>query len=176
MTGDPMTERPSDLFDVSPDWVQLVDDEESLTVVELDDAVVERAPWAGFPVQVAIALAVQDPDPTGQPYDEEHEQLRAYEEHLVVALGQQGRLVASITMDGVRELVGYLRAPAVVEAWEHDPPEGVGSHEAVVTLMDDPGWLGLREIAGLLGEDEESLRPPDRSPPDGSPPDGGPPD
>ncbi len=149
------------LSDIGPEWVQLLDDEEGLTVLELDEAVVDGAPWEGWPVQLAVALTVADPDLTGQPYDEEHAQLLAWEAALVEALGDRGRLVCTITAGGVRELVAYLRATSVVEAWEASPPAGLGSHEAVVTVLDDPGWLGLREIAGVLAEDEEPLRPPD---------------
>lgn len=149
------------LADVAPQWAQLIDDEEGLTVLELDEAVVDDAPWDGWPVQLAVALTVADPDPAGQPYDDEHAQLLSWESALVAALGDTGRLVCTITAGGVRELLAYLRSTSVVEAWETSPPAGLGSHEAVVTVLDDPGWLGLREIAGVLAEDEEPLRPPD---------------
>ena len=144
-----------------PAWVQLVDDEQELTVVELDDALVDGAPWVGWPVQLAVALTVEDPAPDGQPYDDEHASLLAWAAALEELLGEDGRLVASITMGGVRELVAYLRTPAAVERWETDPPAALGTHEAQVTLLSDPGWLGLREIAGTLRDDEEPLRAPE---------------
>ena len=150
----------SDLQDVPPDWVQLVAEEGDLTVVELDDAVVDGAPWPGWPVQLALAVTVLDPDPEGQPYDDEHEALLAWQQALEDALGDQGRLVATITMGGVREYVAYLRSTDVIAPWEQEPPPALGTHEVQVTVMADPGWLGLREIAGVLGEDEEPLRPP----------------
>jgi hypothetical protein len=148
------------LSDVEPAWAQLVDDEEGLTVLELDEAVVDGAPWEGWPVQLAVELTVADPDATGQPYDEEHAQLLAWESAFVAALGDEGRLVCTITAGGVRELVAYLRSTDVVASWEAAPPAGLGSHEAVVTVLPDPEWRGLREIAGVLGEEEEPLRPP----------------
>lgn len=144
-----------------PDWVQLVDDEDVLTVVELDDALVDGAPWDGLGVQLAVALAVQDPDPTGQPYDEEHGLLLAWQAALAETLGDDGRVVATITMDGVREIVAYVRSFDVVAPWEAAPPPAFASHEAQVSLVEDPAWLGLREIAGVLGEDEEPLRLPE---------------
>ena len=145
------------VLDVPPQWSQLVDDEDGLVVVELDDAVAERAPWPELPVQLVVAVTLQDPDPDGQPYDVEHEALGRWREALVRALGDDGRLVATITADGVREHVAYVRSPEVVEAWEEAPPAGLGSHEAQVALVPDPTWLGLRELAGLLEDGEEPL-------------------
>ena len=150
----------TELLQQQADWVQLVDQEDGLTVVELDDAAADGAPWDGFPVQLSIAVHVEDPDDTGQPYEDEHAALLAWQGALVKALGDQGRLVATITMGGVREFVAYLRSADVVLSWETSPPAGLGAYEAEVELLPDPGWLGLREIAGLLGDDEEPLRAP----------------
>lgn len=143
--------------DVPALWTQLVDDADGLVVVELDDAVVEGAPWPELPVQLVVAVTIQDPDPAGQPYDEEHEALGRWRQALVRALGGDGRLVATITADGVREHVAYVRCVEVVQAWQQAPPAGLGSHEAQVALVPDPTWLGLREIAGLLADGEQPL-------------------
>ena len=151
----------TDLVHVEPAWVQLVDDEDGqLTVLELDEAVVAGAPWPGYPTQLGVSATLHDPDPQGQPYDDEHAALLVLRSALEQALGQEGRLVAVITLDGVREHVAYVRSPAMVERWQTDPPAGLGSHELAVTLLEDPEWVGLREIAGLLREDEPPLRPP----------------
>ena len=149
-----------DLRQQPADWVQLLDEQDGLTVVDLDDAAADGAPWDGFGVPLAVAVHVARPDPTGQPYDDEHAALLAWQDALVAALGDEGRLVATITMGGVREFVAYLRSPDVVLAWQAAPPPALGTYEADVELLPDPGWLGLREIAGLLGEDEEPLRAP----------------
>lgn len=143
--------------DVAPVWVQLVDDEDGLVVVELDDAAAQAAPMPEYPVQLVVTVALQDPDHEGQPYDVEHAQLAGWRAALERALGTDGRLVATITADGAREHVAYVASPAVVQAWRDDPPVGLGSHEAQVALVPDPTWLGLREIAGLLEDDEEPL-------------------
>ena len=87
----------------------------------------------------------------------EHAQLSQWRAELERALGQDGRLVTTITADGAREHVAYVRSAAVVEAWRDAPPPGLGSHEAQVALVPDPTWLGLREIAGLLEDGEEPL-------------------
>ena len=142
-----------------PAWVQVVDHTGGLTVLELDEALVDGAPWAGLGTQLGISVTLHLPDPTGQPYDDEHAVPLALQASVVAALGADGRLVATITMDGVRELVAYVRSPGVVQAWQSHPPDGLGSHDVEVTLLEDPTWLGLREMAGLLG-DELPLRPP----------------
>lgn len=143
--------------DVSPRWEQLVADDDGLVVVELDAAAAEGAPWDDFGVQLVVTVTVQDPDPSGQPYDDEHEALLRWREALERALGPEGRLVATLTADGVREHVAYIRSPDTVAAWREAPPPGLGSHDAQVALVPDPDWRGLREIAGRLDEGEEPL-------------------
>lgn len=145
------------LHDLPPRWEQLVDDLEGLVVVELDEAAAEGAPWPELGVQLVVTVTLQDPDPDGQPYAEEHAVLGRWREALARALGANGRLVATLTADGVREHVAYVRDPEVVEAWADAPPPGLGSHEAQVALVPDPTWLGLREIAGRLEGGEEPL-------------------
>jgi len=147
----------SGLLDVPPRWEQLVDDEQGLVVVELDEAAAEGAPWDAFGFQLVIVVALHDPDPEGQPYDEEHEVLGRWRAALQRALGEGGRLVATISADGVREHIAYVRGPDVVAAWREAPPPGLGSHEAKVALVPDPRWLGLREIAGRLEDGEQPL-------------------
>lgn len=151
-----------DLLTVTPSWVQLLDDEdaEQLTVLELDEAVADGAPWSGYGTQLAVSVDLHDPDPQGQPYDDEHAVLALFRLALEQALGTDGRLVATITMDGVREHVAYVRSPEVVERWRDSPPEGFGTHDVEVQLLEDPEWLGLREVAGLLAPGEAPLRPP----------------
>lgn len=145
------------LHELAPLWVQLVDDADGLVVVELDDAAAQGAPWPEYGVQLAVTVTLQDPDHEGQPYDVEHAQLGRWRAALEAALGPDGRVVATITADGAREHLAYVRDPALVEAWREAPPPGLGSHDAQVVLAPDPTWLGLREIAGLLEDGEEPL-------------------
>ena len=144
-------------MNVPPVWVQLVDDEDGLVVVELDDAAAQAAPLLEYGVQLVVTVALQDPDHDGQPYDVEHAQLGRWRVALERALGQDGRLVATLTADGAREHVAYVRSTTVVQAWQDRPPPGLGSHEAHVAMVPDPTWLGLREIAGRLEDGEEPL-------------------
>ena len=149
--------RVPDLLDVPARWTQLVDDADGLVVLELDDAVADGAPWPGLEVQLVVTVALADPDPEGQPYDDEHAELGQWRAALETALGDQGRLVATITCDGLREHVAYLRNADLVQAWRTAPPAGLGSREAQVAVVEDPTWLGLREIAGRLEDGEEPL-------------------
>lgn len=146
-----------DLRDVAARWEQLVDDQDGLVVVELDDAAAEGAPWPELAVQLVVTVTIQEPDPDGQPYAEEHAALGRWCQALQAALGDSGRVVATLTADGVREHVAYVRDEQVVTRWRTAPPPGLGSHDAQVVLVPDPTWLGLREIAGLLGPGEEPL-------------------
>lgn len=139
------------LLDAPSAWVQLLDDDEGLTVLELDEAVAGTAPWDGFGVQLTVSVALRDPDDQGQPRADEQHALAAFRESLDAALAGQGRVVATITMDGVREHIAHVRSGEVVEGWQQAPPEGFGTHDAQVQLIDDPDWHGLREIASLLG-------------------------
>ena len=145
------------VLDLPPRWEQLVDDLEGLVVVELDDAVVDGAPWSELGWQLVVTVTIADPDPDGQPYAEEHAELGRWREALVRELTGYGRLVATLTADGVREHVAYVQGPERVEAWATAPPPGMGSHAAQVALVPDPTWLGLREIAGRLEDGEEPL-------------------
>lgn len=145
-----------------PDWVQLVDEEAgALTVVELDDALGAVCPVVSLPWQLALAVVIEGPDPSGQPYEDEHTALLGWQAALEQALGGGGRLVATITSGGVREFIAYLESDEVVASWADAPPPGLSTFTAEVLLMPDPTWLGLREIAGLLGEDEQPLRAPE---------------
>jgi hypothetical protein len=149
--------RVPDLCDVPARWSQLVDDEEGLVVVEVDEAAAEGAPWPDHGVQLVVTVTLLDPDPDGQPYDEEHRVLDRWRRALEAALGEAGRVVATLTAEGVREHIAYVSSPDVVESWRTTPPRGLGTHEAHVALVPDPTWLGLREVAGLLEDGEQPL-------------------
>ena len=91
-----------------PAWVQVVDDSDGLTVLELDEALLAGAPWPGLGTQLGISVTLHAPDPTGQPYDDEHAVLLDLQAGVALALGEDGRVAATITMDGVREIAGLL--------------------------------------------------------------------
>lgn len=128
-------------------------------VTLLDEAVALGAPFDGFGLQVGLGVPLHDVDPTGLPTTEERQRLRGFERGLVQALGRQGRLVASLTADGLREYVAYVRSTDVLLPWRDAAPDGMHEHDFSVQVLQDPTWLGLRELAGLLQPGEELLGP-----------------
>ena len=156
------------LLSVPPRWVTLqgefVDGEGPdargmRAVTLLDEAVALGAPYEGFALQVGIDVTLLQPDSTGQPSAEERPALKAFEAGLVQALADQGRLVGVLTVDGHREYLAYVRSTDVLLPWRDAPPAGMDQHDWALQVMEDPTWLGLREIAGLLQPGEELLGP-----------------
>ncbi|MCW2779394.1 MAG: hypothetical protein JWN17_3119 [Frankiales bacterium] len=164
MTDAPLPPPDDDLLVVVPRWVTLqgeyTEDGRGLRAVTLlDEAVALGAPFEGFPLQVGVGVHLLEPDSSGQPSAAERPALKAFEAGLVQALGDQGRLVAALTVDGVREYVAYVRSTDVLMPWRDAPPAGMDVHDWQVQVLQDPSWLGLREIAGLLQPGEELLAP-----------------
>ena len=153
-----------DLLTLPPRWVTLrgeaVHEGRTLRSVTLvDEAVALAAPHAGFGLQVGVGVRLAEPDESGQPSAAERPVLRRFEAGLVQALGPEGRLVASLTVDGVREYLAYVRSTDVLLPWREAAPAGMDSHDWQVQVLEDPSWLGLREIAGLLQPGEELSAP-----------------
>jgi hypothetical protein len=132
----------TDLLDVAPQWVTLrTETEEGLTVVVLvDQAVAITAPYDGYPVQVAVGVPFTAGS-DGQPQDEDLPRLKEMEQHLVNAGVGQARLVAVMTLEGVREWTFYARGTD----WTV-PLKAVGLS---ILESDDPSYQGLRELSGL---------------------------
>ncbi|MCW2607751.1 MAG: hypothetical protein JWO60_2444 [Frankiales bacterium] len=164
----PAAPRVPDLLVVQPRWVTLegeFTDPEAAeprplrAVTLLDEAVALGAPFEEFPLQVGLGVHLQEVDDTGQPTPAEKAVLREFQTAVVQALGDQGRVVAALTVDGVREYVAYLRSTDVLVPWQDAPPAGMDTRDWQVQVLEDPTWLGLREIAGLLQPGEETLGP-----------------
>ena len=132
----------TDLLAIPAQWVTLrTETEEGLPVVVLvDQAVAIAAPHDGYPVQVAVGVPFTA-GPDGQPQDEDVPRLREMEQHLVNAGIGQARLVAVMTLEGVREWTFYARGTD----WTL-PLKTVGLS---VLESDDPAYQGLRELSGL---------------------------
>lgn len=162
----PSAPRLPDLLVVTPRWVTVEgvadpdgDGRALRAVTLLDEAVALGAPFEEFPLQVGIGVHLHEVDDGGQPTPEEKTVLRAFQTALVQALGDQGRVVAALTVDGVREYVAYVRSTDVLLPWQSGPPAGMEERDWQVQVLEDPTWLGLREIAGLLQPGEEELGP-----------------
>ncbi len=129
------------LLDVIADWVTLraETDEGKPIVVLLDRAIATTAPYEEFTQQIAVAVPLS-PTPDGQPAEQDHDRLRELEQHLVDAAAGEARLVAVMTLEGLREWMLYARSTA----WARPFLEAGVSVQA----GDDPGYVGLLELAG----------------------------
>ena len=131
----------ADLLAVPPDWVTLRSATEggAPLVVLVDRAIATTAPYTAFATQVGVAVqyaATND----GLPPAEELDQLKALEQAVVDAAAGQARLVAVMTLEGVREWVLYARSTD----WA-TPFVDAGLS---VVVGEDPTWQGLKELAG----------------------------
>ena len=132
----------TDLLAVPAQWVTLrTATEDGLPVVVLvDQAVVTTAPYDEHPVQVAVGVPYQAGE-DGLPVPDEQPRLKELEQRLVDAGAAEARLVAVMTLEGVREWTFYARGTA----WT-GPLKAAGLS---VLETHDPTYLGLRELAGL---------------------------
>ena len=139
------------LLSVPPRWMTLraVTEEGRPVVVLIDEAVALSAPYDGFGVQVGLGLQLGTAGLDGLPGPQEKDALRAFEQTMVDAIGSTGRLVASVTMQGVREYLIYASTTSWAQEWAQTPPEGMRSHSYGLQAGEDPHWHGLRQMAGI---------------------------
>jgi hypothetical protein len=132
----------TDLLAVPAQWVTLrTTTEDGLPVVVLvDQAVATTAPYPDHPLQVAVGVPYTAGS-DGLPVPEDLPRLKEMEQHLVDTGAGQARLVAVMTLEGVREWTFY----AAGNGWTA-PMKAVGLS---VLETDDPTYLGLRELSGL---------------------------
>ena len=141
----------AELLDVPPRWVTLraQTPEGNPVVMLIDEAVALTAPYVGFGLLVGVGVQLHEPDPQGQPTQGEKPVLRGFEQGLVDSMGGAARLVASVTVGGVREYLVYARDTDWMEPWRETVPEPMTSHSFGVQVAEDEGWHGLRELCGL---------------------------
>ncbi|MCW2674522.1 MAG: hypothetical protein JWP14_3111 [Frankiales bacterium] len=133
-------DKPS-LLEVPPEWVTLRAETPQGRPVEvlIDRAIATTVPYEVFTLQVAIAVPLGE-TPDGLPAETDKPNLRTLEQGLVDLAAGEARLVAVMTLEGVREWVFYARttewcAPFV--------DAGLS-----VRYAEDPTFSGLRELAG----------------------------
>ncbi len=151
-----------DLLDLEPRWVTVTrESPEGLpSVIVMDEAAVDAAPWDDYPVQIGLGIRLEGAGRDGQPGLTERPALQRLQEAYAQALAEHGRVVASITLEGIYELIAYSRDRDWVQQWQDVGPPGMsGGHQWEIYLMDDPAWTGLRELAGLLEPGEQAVRP-----------------
>ena len=132
------------LLEVPPDWVTLrAETPDGLPVVVLvDRAIVTTAPYEVFTLQVALAVPLGDTR-DGLPAETDKEGLRTLEQGMVDLAAGEARLVAVMTLEGIREWVFYARTTE----WCRPFVEAGLS----VRYLEDPTFSGLLELAGLPG-------------------------
>jgi hypothetical protein len=131
----------ADLLAVPPDWVTLRAQTEQgkPIVVLLDRAIATTAPYPDHSCQVAVAVPFGE-TADGLPGEDDATRLRQLEQQLVDAAAGEGRLVAVMTLEGLREWVLYARSTE----W------AVPFAEAGISVQigEDPDYVGLLELAG----------------------------
>ena len=134
----------ADLLAVPAQWVTLrtVTEEGLPVVVLVDQAVATTCPYGEHPLQVAVGVAYAA-DEQGQPGEDDGPRLRELEQHLVDAAAGSARLVAVMTLEGVREWTFYGSSGDWVA-----PLSAMGLS---VLVTEDPSYQGLRELSGLAG-------------------------
>jgi len=130
------------LLDVAPDWVTVraLTDEGLPVVVLVDRAIATAAPFGEFTLQVAVAVQLA-PTADGLAGESDKPQLKDLEQRLVDAAAGEARLVAVMTLEGVREWVLYARETSWTAPFSD---AGVS-----VIISDDPAYAGLLELSGF---------------------------
>jgi hypothetical protein len=133
----------SGLLDIPADWVTLRTETEDgkPIVVLIDRAVATTAPYQEFVTQVGVAVQFED-TPDGLPAEDDQPGLKALEQAVVDAAAGAGRLVAVMTLEGVREWMLYARTT------EWTTPFAQAGLSVVVGT--DPTWQGLKELSGRV--------------------------
>jgi hypothetical protein len=133
--------RMTNLLDVPPDWVTLRADtpEGNPVVVLVDRAIVTTVPYEVFTLQVAIAVPLGETR-DGLPAESDKENLRTLEQGMVDMAAGEARLVAVMTLEGIREWMFYART---TEWCRPFVDAGLS-----VKYAEDPTFSGLLELAG----------------------------
>ncbi|MFN2537094.1 MAG: DUF695 domain-containing protein [Mycobacteriales bacterium] len=134
----------TNLLDVPPDWVTLRAEtpEGNPIVVLIDRAIATTVPYDIFTMQVAIAVPLGETR-DGLPAESDKENLRTLEQGMVDMADGEGRLVAVMTLEGIREWMFYARTTE----WCRPFVEAGLS----VKYAEDPTFSGLLELSGAAG-------------------------
>jgi hypothetical protein len=129
------------LLEAPADWVTLrAETPEGLPVVVLiDRAIATTVPYDVFTLQVAIAVPL-GVTRDGLPAESDQDNLRALEQGMVDAAAGEARLVAVMTLEGVREWMFYART---TEWCRPFIDAGLS-----VKYAEDATFSGLLELAG----------------------------
>lgn len=131
----------SELREVPSDWVTLrtTTEDGHPIVVLLDRAIATTAPYPEFTWQVAVAVPLSA-TADGQPEASDVARLKDLEQQLVDAAAHEARLVAVMTLEGLREWMFYARTTDWALPFSR---AGIS-----VQAGEDPTYHGLLELAG----------------------------
>jgi hypothetical protein len=131
----------TNLLEVPPEWVTLraQTPEGQPVVVLVDRAIATTVPYEVFTLQVAIAVQLGETR-DGLPAETDKANLRTLEQGMVDLAAGEARLVAVMTLEGVREWVFYART---TEWCKPFVDAGLS-----VRYAEDPTFSGLLELAG----------------------------
>ena len=129
------------LLEVPPDWVTIRAEtpEGNPIAVLVDRAIATTVPYDVFTLQVAIAVPLGETS-DGLPAESDKENLRTLEQGMVDTAEGEARLVAVMTLEGIREWMFYARTTE----WCRPFVEAGLS----VKYAEDPTFSGLLELAG----------------------------
>ncbi|MDX6267990.1 MAG: hypothetical protein QOD70_2730 [Frankiales bacterium] len=131
----------TNLLEVPPEWVTLraMTPEGQPVVVLVDRAIATTVPYEVFTLQVAIAVQLGETR-DGLPAETDKANLRTLEQGMVDLAAGEARLVAVMTLEGVREWVFYARTTEWCKPFFE---AGLS-----VRYAEDPTFSGLLELAG----------------------------
>jgi hypothetical protein len=102
----------------------------------------------GFPMQIHLAVPLNDPDPDGQPGEEEAASLGRFEDEVLVPLcHERAVLVLTVTAAGLCEYVLYAHSTEWVDEFAEQVKERWPHHEVTCRVRRDPRWDGYRAFA-----------------------------
>lgn len=93
-----------------------------------------------YPIQIGVALPLNEPDDLGLPTTEEGVALGEAEDVLLECAGDRAVLVGVITTHGMREFVLYTDQPDWVAGFREELQSAIASHSVQVMAQSDPGW------------------------------------
>jgi hypothetical protein len=100
-----------------------------------------------MPIQIGVAVPLNEPVPGGLPTATEDHQLGGIEEKLLSTVGDRAVLVGVLTTGTMREFVLYAASGDWVEAFHGELGAAVPTHDVQVVAKADPDWSVYNSLA-----------------------------
>lgn len=95
---------------------------------------------ADYPIQLGVAIPLNNPDQHGLPASAELDELAAIEDLIVEKVAGNAVLVGAITTNSMREFVLYTNNADWIEGFDHSMQEALAGHTVQVMAKTDPKW------------------------------------